>query len=349
MGKAKPITLKALCDSGGSGTLVLEKHAKKLRCKNVPSKTVWTTPGGEMKTTTKCQAQFMIPELHENRVLDYDVHVAKDLGAYDMIIGRDVMTDLGIDIRFSTESIVWDESVIPFKDIDSDSQEAFHIPDPDAITPRAVPLDNDYSKADIAQVCADQTQLDAVQQAQLKELLQKYEPLFDGTLGKWNMDPYEIELLPDAKPYHARAFPVPHRYMETLKKEVYRLVDVGVLKKVNRSEWAAPTFIIPKKDGKVRFVSDLRQLNQRIKRKPYPIPKVQDMMLKLQGFQWATALDLNMGYYHVELSPNSKRYCTIVLPFGKFEYQRLPQGLCVAPDIFQERMSELFDGFDLIS
>ncbi len=55
-----------------------------------------------------------------------------------------------------------------------------------------------------------------------------------------------------------------------------------------------------------------------------------------------------MGYYHVKLDPDSRKLCTIVLPFGKFEYQRLPQGICNGPDIFQEKMSELFDGFEFI-
>jgi hypothetical protein len=72
------------------------------------------------------------------------------------------------------------------------------------------------------------------------------------------------------------------------------------------------------------------------------------MLLKLEGFKYATSLDLNMGYYHIELSPESKELCTIVLPFGKFEYQRLPMGLCNSPDIFQEKMSELFEGFDFV-
>jgi len=125
---------------------------------------------------------------------------------------------------------------------------------------------------------------------------------------------------------------------------VERLVKIGVLKKVNRSEWAAPTFIVPKKDGSVRFMSDFRELNKRITRKPYPIPNIQDMLLNLEGFQWATSLDLNMGYYHIRLDPSSKELCTIVLPFGKYEYQAIPMGLCNSPDIFQEKMSELMDG-----
>ena len=64
-------------------------------------------------------------------------------------------------------------------------------------------------------------------------------------------------------------------------------------------------------------------------------------MLKLEGFKYATSLDLNMGYYHIELSPHSKQLCTIVLPWGKYKYQRLPMGLCNSPDIFQEKMSQL--------
>ena len=72
------------------------------------------------------------------------------------------------------------------------------------------------------------------------------------------------------------------------------------------------------------------------------------MLLNLEGFQWATSLDLNMGYYHIELNPDSKKYCTIVMPFGKYEYQRIPMGLCNSPDIFQEKMSELMDGLNFV-
>ena len=65
-------------------------------------------------------------------------------------------------------------------------------------------------------------------------------------------------------------------------------------------------------------------------------------MLKLEGFTYATALDLNMGYYHIELSPASKALCMIVLPFGNYEYQRLPMGLSSSIDIFQEKISKMF-------
>ena len=48
---------------------------------------------------------------------------------------------------------------------------------------------------------------------------------------------------------------------------------------------------------------DFRELNKRIKRKPFLIPKIQDLLLKLEGFKYRTSLDLNIGYYHIELDP----------------------------------------------
>ena len=119
--------------------------------------------------------------------------------------------------------------------------------------------------------------------------------------------------------------------------EVNTLINKGVSKRKNNSKWAAPTFIIPRKNGAVRFISDFRELNKRNERKPFPIPKIQDLLLKLEGFKYVTLLDLNMGYYHIKLCPFLRKLCTMVLPWGKYEYQELPMGLCNSPDIFQEK------------
>ena len=79
---------------------------------------------------------------------------------------------------------------------------------------------------------------------------------------------------------------------------------------------------------------------------PYPLPKIQEILRKLEGFMWAMALDLNMGYYHIELDPASSRLCTVVFPWGKYEYTRLPMGLCNSPDIFQEKMNDLIQDLE---
>ena len=88
-----------------------------------------------------------------------------------------------------------------------------------------------------------------------------------------------------------------------------------------------------KNDGTVRVISDFRELNKLIKRKPFPLPKIQDLLLKLEDFQYATSLDLNMGYYHIELSPESKKLCTIVLPWENMNIN-VSQWDCVTAQIF---------------
>jgi Reverse transcriptase (RNA-dependent DNA polymerase) len=53
-----------------------------------------------------------------------------------------------------------------------------------------------------------------------------------------------------------------------------------------------------------------------------------------------------MVYYHISLTTFSKSLCTIVLRYGKYEYQRLPIGCCNSPDIFQEQMSPLIEDLE---
>jgi hypothetical protein len=69
------------------------------------------------------------------------------------------------------------------------------------------------------------------------------------------------------------------RYELTLSPN--RMVELESGKRVNRSQWGAPAFIIHKKDGTVRFISDFEELNKRIKQ-PYPI---QDQNLLLSWFR----------------------------------------------------------------
>ena len=129
------------------------------------------------------------------------------------------------------------------------------------------------------------------------------------------------------KPYHGKPFPVPQILVDTLKREVLRLVKLRVLVCQPESEWGLPTFIMPKKNMTVRFMSDFREVNKRLKGKPFSIPKISDFLQKLQGFQFAMALDLNMGYYTIKLDPTASMICTIVLPWGKYSYQILPMGI----------------------
>jgi hypothetical protein len=112
--------------------------------------------------------------------------------------------------------------------------------------------------------------------------------LFDGTLGDWKTKPVSFQLKEGVSPYHGQAFPVPKVYKETIIKEVERLCQLGVLERQPASEWALPSFIIPKKDKTVRFLSNFRKVNKRLVRKPFSIPKISMVLQEIKGFSYAT-------------------------------------------------------------
>ena len=65
-------------------------------------------------------------------------------------------------------------------------------------------------------------------------------------------------------------------------------------------------------------VSDFRNLNKQPKRKTYPMPKINKMLLKLEYFQYTKSIDLNMGYYHIRITKDSSNLCIIIIPWGKY-------------------------------
>ena len=274
-----------------------------------------------------------------------------------MILGRDLMHELGMIFDFKEGRMTWDNSWINMQNpslfdegsIKTFEEELFLMHDPDTTEAERIQqiVDAKYNAANLQEEVLKVKNINKEERKQLYKLLRKYGTLFDGALGTWKTEPISLKLKdPKCVPYHAKPYPVPHSQEKKLKAEVKRLVDWGILRKVNRSEWAMPAFTITKPDGTLRSLSDSRELNKRIKRMPYPLPKIQEILRRLQGFQWATALDLNMGYYHIQLDPESSKLCTVVFPWGKYEYTRLPMGLCNSPDIFQEKMNDLIQDLE---
>lgn len=158
---------------------------------------------------------------------------------------------------------------------------------------------------------------------------------------KWYTAPADLEVKPRSKLLNAIYYPVPNIKNETFYKELEHLVEIGVLTPAQQLQYGTPVFIIPKNQGTVRFITDYRKLNQKIVRKPYPFPRIGVTMQQLEGFQYATALYVNIGYDNIELSPESCNITTTVAEFGKFSYNRFRMGLCASSDTFQFKVDDL--------
>jgi hypothetical protein len=111
-------------------------------------------------------------------------------------------------------------------------------------------------------------------------------------------------------------------HQNAFKQELLQLVETGVLSPQDASEWTSPTFITPKKDGGVHWVSDLWELNKGFNRKQYPLPIMWDILQQWKGYKFFTKVDISMQYYTFELHNQSKDLSTIATHFGKFKYNR---------------------------
>jgi hypothetical protein len=356
---------RVLLDSGSDGDILFahETETFEVPFKERYKSQTWRTSNGIFKTTKVADLEISFPEFSKSKraLLTpdvFDVPSNQPKPVYDLIIGIDTMIRLGIILDFKDLRVTMDSVTIPMRPHDSFPStpelqlQLKSILEPAStreMTNRAVKiLDSKYEKANLPELVNEYSHLTVYQRHKLLDLLQEFEELFDGTLGDWDTEPVSLKLKPDAKPFHGRAFPVPHIHLKTLKKEMERLCEIGVLKRQPVSEWASPTFIIPKKEGTVRFISDFREVNKLIVRSPYPIPKISSVLQEMEGFTYATALDLNMGYYTIRLDGDAQKICTIIVPWGKYSYLRLPMGISRAPDIFQEKMSGLMEQLEYI-
>ena len=77
------------------------------------------------------------------------------------------------------------------------------------------------------------------------------------------------------------------------------------------------------------------------------MPKINEILLKLEGSQYAASLGLNMGCYHIRLSKNISNLCTIIIPLAKYRFKRLTIRVANSPDIFQQNMNYFSMGLNL--
>lgn len=341
-----------LFDSGGSHTMF---NKRALPPNVVPTYTTGTsiTVSGSLKSSSMVMLKdILLPEFSRSRKVDLTLSATifdnKNV-QFDCIFGRDFLNTVGIDIHHSTQTIHWLDLSTSFKPSGywkhpKRALQYMLLPDPwshSSFVTVAI-QDATYVAVDVHDVVKAQHHLSSPQQDQLIALLLQHTELFSGTLGCFPQREYDLDLIPTAIPKHFRAYPIPKVHEETFKKEVNRLLSLGVLEHCGASEWASPTFIIPKKDGQVRMVSDFRYLNSMIKRRIYPLPRIIDILRRRNGYKYFTKIDVTMQYYAFKLTEAAKNLCVIVTPFGKYRYARLPMGVKQSPDIAQEAMESIF-------
>jgi hypothetical protein len=167
---------------------------------------------------------------------------------------------------------------------------------------------------------------------------QQFGDVFDG-IGKLPGGEYHLRLKPGADPVRHSPRVVPQKRKDAFQKELQRLTDLGVIQpEPEHTQWVNSIVLVDKPDGSVRVCLDPKDLNQALERNPYHSKTVDEIMGELNGAKFFTLVDAAQGYWHVPLDEESSRLCTFNTPWGKYRWNRLPFGLKVSSDVFQERL-----------
>ena len=198
----------------------------------------------------------------------------------------------------------------------------------------------------------------SISQSQLRDLplmkqdiLHVYSDVFTG-IGKFPGMPYKFQLKENAKPARHAPRKVPIHLQDAFHSEIHNLEKLGILEETKDvTEWVNSFVIMEKKtpdvsnsqsDRKLWIYLDPRDLNEALEREPYYTQSIEEIMARFHGMTRFTIADFNKGYWMVELDPESRKYTTMALDIGRFQWTRLPMGSIVAQDVFQSKLDVIF-------
>ena len=175
------------------------------------------------------------------------------------------------------------------------------------------------------------------QQNLVRKLIEEYQHLFAlslNELGRTSLVQHEIKLS-DSRPFKERYQRIPPHQYEEVWKHLQEMLAIGAIQK-STSPWASPVVLVCKKDGSLQFCIDLRKLNNQTIKDAQSLPRIEDSLDCLNGATLFTSLDLQSGYWQVEMTEDSKPLTAFTVgPLGFYECVWMPFGLTNALATFQ--------------
>ena len=179
------------------------------------------------------------------------------------------------------------------------------------------------------------------QQKKVANLLNKYSSVFsenDNDIGRTGVLKHRIPTK-DVQPIKQPLRRVPYHMQKEMDEQIDKLLEKDVITP-SKSPWASGIVLVKKKDGSKRFCVDYRRLNDVTIKDAYPLPRIDESLDQLAGSKWFSCLDMNSGYWQVELDQDDRKKTAFISRKGLFEFKVLPFGLCNAPATF-ERLVEI--------
>ena len=181
--------------------------------------------------------------------------------------------------------------------------------------------------------------------SELNKILIDYQDLFDGTLGCYTGIPIDLEIEEGVKPIFVKPQPMPFAFKNAVDEEIDRLIKLGMLELVPNNEWGTPLVPILKSNGKLRVCTNYkRTINKYLKDVKRPIPRIEELYVKLRGGQKFTKLDMSCAYNQFKVSEKTSKLLAWSTHKGIYLVKRLCFGAKPAVAIFQNEMEKILLG-----
>ena len=178
--------------------------------------------------------------------------------------------------------------------------------------------------------------------ASKSDLIDAYPDRFEG-IGSFRGE-FHITIDKSVPPVVHSPRRCPIHLKDEVKTELEKMEELGVITKVSApTDWVSSIVYSRKSNNKLRICLDPKDLNRAIKRPHYKTPTLDEITHQLAGSRVFSKLDARHGYWSVSLDEPSSYLTTFNSPFGRYRFERLPFGLNLSQDVFQERMDHILE------
>ena len=182
--------------------------------------------------------------------------------------------------------------------------------------------------------------------AKVRPLCMKFETIFSpnsNDMGFCNRIHHKIKLKKDAASFRRTYGSMSFEKRKAMKQIVENLERDDFVEPTP-SDWAAPSLLLPKKDGTYCLVVDYRGLNKQIEKTCWSLTRINEVFESLEGNMYFSNIDLLLGCFQMVLEEESQNVKAFLTPLGLYKRKRLPMGLASAPGAFQNLMELVFAG-----
>ena len=131
---------------------------------------------------------------------------------------------------------------------------------------------------------------------------------------------------------------------EAIQNELKKMEAMGVIvKETEPTDWVSSLTFTKKGDGTLRLCLDPKDLNRALKRPHHKTPTLEEITHHFSGAKFFSKLDAKNGYWSIRLDEPSSKLTTFKTPFGRFRFLRLPFGLVLSQEVFQQHMDAILE------